>query len=522
MKIKFNLEKNYKIILLLIILFGLSLRLINIGKDLLWVDEAETVINSLQVINDGYPNAYFEGEPIYENGDSIKAPINDPIYRYASSNYLGSKYENNKGWFTYYYLAPWLKIFNWSELSARLPFLLFYILTIILIFLLSEKLWKNKKISLLACFLFAIDFWSIEYGQQARYYSPLIFSSLLTLYFNYLYILNKKNRFLFLTTSALLLTFHIHIIAFLVIAIFLFYYDLIKNKYLKINRLFLYNLLYLLFGTLPWLILVKFWVNFYTHLNGQDVDNNEATIAKLFWLIIVFLIYSNYKILNKLLPQYNTITKKIIPEYLSIFTIIFIIFIPLLIPGESWSSRIFIPLLPIIMMMMANILHEIFGRNNKYFKYQLFQIIILSSLYFILFFAMNNQINAFKTDWIRKTLAYSNNNGFQKNDIIITNWQVLSFILYSEKKVYDIRVIRPDFINNYPHRILAVFWLADERGVMKNASFQEKQNGKYYYLSEKYFKNIERFKNCQKNNIDENVIILDCPPLDNTVPATLK
>ncbi len=517
MKIKVDLEKNYKIILLIITLFGLGLRLININKDLLWADEAETVINSLQVIKDGYPNAYFEGEPIYENGESIKAPIEDPVYKYASSNYIGSKYENNKGWFTYYYLAPWLKIFNWSELSARLPFLIFYILTSILIFLFSQKLWENKKISFLASLLFALDFWSIKYGQQARYYSPLILSSLLALYFNYLYILHQKNKFLFLTTTALLLTFHIHIIAFLILIIFILYYNLIKNRHLKINRIFLVNILYLLSGTLPWLILVKFWTNFYTHLANEEVIKDEATIAKLFWLIIILLIYSSYKLLTKICPEYTKIIKKISPEYLSIFTIIFIIFIPLLIPGESWSSRIFIPLLPIIMMILAYVLYKLLTPPGEYLKYYISYLIFLPGLYLLLFFAMNNQMYAFKTDWIKETLNYSDTNRFQQNDIILTNWQVLSFILYSEKKVYDINVIRPDFINNHPNRILAVFWLADEIGVTTNTTDEEKQIGKDYYISEKYVKNIDRLKSCKKSNINQNTIIFDCPPLEKTI-----
>jgi len=121
-----NKHKNL-LLLILIIAFGIFLRTININRYLTWQDEAETIINSIQVIEDGYPHGYFKGKPMFESISFIK--INDPIYRYASANYYGSKYENNKGWLTYYYLAPFIKTFGVSETSTRLPFLLFYVLT---------------------------------------------------------------------------------------------------------------------------------------------------------------------------------------------------------------------------------------------------------------------------------------------------------------------------------------------------------------------------------------------------------
>lgn len=511
MKINLNIEKNYKIILLGIMVIGLGLRLININKSILWHDEAETVINSLQVITDGYPNAYFKNQPIYENGASIKIPINDPIYKYASSNYFGSKYENNKGWFTYYYLAPWLKIFGFSELSARLPFLLFYILTTILIFLFTQKLWANKKISLLACLLFSIDFWAIEYGYRTRYYAPLIFSALSTLYFNYLYITNKKNKYLFLTTSALLLTFHIHIIIFLTLLLFLFYYDFIKNKYLKINKIFIWNALYLLIGTIPWLILVKFWTNFYTHASNATGGLTEIKLIKLLWLLLIAVTYFYYKILIKLAPKFTEEIKKIITKYLPIFILLTIIFVPILIPGESLESRVFICLLPIMSIIVANVLYNLLIISRPQKKYYAFFLLIILFLYYILFFAMNFNYGNYKTDWIEKTIQYAKDNKFQKDDIILTNLQCLSFAVYSEQITYDISVVREDFINNYPHRILAVIYLG-EFNDKKSENFK-KLNDKNGISLEEYINSIDRIKNCPMFNIQENVVVFDCPSL---------
>ncbi len=513
MKININIEKNYKIILLLIIIVGFGLRLININKHLLWCDEAETVINSTQIITDGYPNAYYNNQLIYENADSVKIPVDDPIYKYASVNYLGSKYENNKGWFTYYFLAPWLKIFGFSELSARLPFLLFYILTALLIFIFSQKIWTNKKISLIACLIFSLDFWSIQYGNQARYYSPLIFSSLLTLYYNYLYITDKKNIYLFLTTSSLLLTFHTHIILFLVLALFLFYYNFIKNKYLKINKVFIWNFIYLLIGTIPWLILVKFWTNFYSHVVHDSSGSAHGNMTKILWLFLISIIYFYSKALSKITPKLNLEFKKIKFEYLSSYVIFAIIFIPLLIPSESLESRVFISLLPIILMLIGNFLYN-FVINIKKRKYYIFCIFILSILYYILFFSLNGTYDAFKVDWIKKTIQYSNDSGLEKKDIILTNWQNLSFTLYSEQTVYHIAVLREDFINNFPNRILAVFQLNREKDTFFDTITFYKPRNNDQLILRKYLNRFDRLKNCPMSYIQENVVIFDCPALD--------
>lgn len=514
MKININVEKNYKIILLLIIIVGFGLRLININKSILWHDEAETVINSLQVITDGYPNAYYKNQLIYENGDAIKIPINDPIYKYASSNYFGSKYENNKGWFTYYYLAPWLKIFGFSELSARLPFLLFYILTVLLIFLFTRKLWINKKISLLACLLFSLDFWSIEYGYRARYYAPLIFSVLLTLYYNFLYVADKKNKYFFLTTSALLLTFHIHIIIFVVLTLFLFYYDFLKNKYLKIDKTFIWNLIYLLLGTIPWLILVKFWTNFYTHVANNSGGSVQTMAGKFLWLALILVIYFYFKILIKIIPKINNEIKKIIPQYLSTFIFFIIILTPVLIPSESFESRIFVCLLPILSIILAYVLYNLFVTDGQVKKYHAFLLLIILSLYYMLFFVLNYNFANFKTDWIVKTIQYAKDNKFEKDDIIITNIQNLTFSLYTNYTTYNIAVVTENFVNSYPNRILAVFYLNETKDqIFDTITFSKQSDNNESYL-EKYTNNIDRLKNCEMYNIQENVIIFDCPSLN--------
>ena len=151
-------NKTEIIILGLIVIVGFGLRLIGIDKYLLWHDEAETVINAQQILDVGYPNGEYKGQPIFENGSYI--PSASEKYEYESTNYFGSKYERNKGWLTYYFLAGFLKIFGFSNYSVRLPFVLLSLLTVILIFFLGQAAF-SVQVGLLAASIHAFNFWVI-------------------------------------------------------------------------------------------------------------------------------------------------------------------------------------------------------------------------------------------------------------------------------------------------------------------------------------------------------------------------
>ncbi|MBT6691637.1 hypothetical protein HOB10_04890 [Candidatus Parcubacteria bacterium] len=496
-------NKKYLLLLGLIIVLGFCLRYINIGKHILWVDEAETVINTIQVIEDGYPHGYFKGQPIHENISYIK--IEDPVYRYASTNYYGSKYENNKGWLTYFYLAPFIKTFGFSELSSRLPFLLFYILTTIVIFFFTNRLLKNKKIALVASLIFAIDILAIYYGKQARYYSIFMFLGVSSMYLNYLYIHSKKNIHLWLLTTSLILTFHTHITLFAFLVLFYFYYDFIRTKKIKFNKAILYNALYLLVLTVPWLILVKFWVNFTTH----DVKDNRE-IIKVLWLLIVFLIPLSVKLTRVMLGYKGKLKiTNTVNDYLATFSIAYIIFVPIIIPAESITSRVFAPLIPIFAIIITQLFYQ---ASKKLWKIHSFFIITTITLYIMLFMANGLGADYGNANYINTILKYTEEKNLGSDDIIVSNWNALSLKLYSDHQVYPVRPLRPDFFNNYPNRILAVF--VYKQIYFPGSGFTREDARELDFWLKAFNEISDRLKTCKQVDLGiADTIVLDCPAL---------
>ena len=68
-----------------------------------------------------------------------------------------------------------------SEFPFRLPYALYGILSLPLIYLLGRRLF-DERVGALACFLLALSAFHIQYSQEARYYAPLVFYCLSALY----------------------------------------------------------------------------------------------------------------------------------------------------------------------------------------------------------------------------------------------------------------------------------------------------------------------------------------------------
>lgn len=116
---------------------GLVLRLINLNQSL-WLDEA---INVMAVKN---------------------YSLFDMVTRYAIADF------HPPGWFIV--LWTWGKVFGYSEVSMRLPSVIFGVLTIYLTYLIGKKL-VSRELGLLSALLLSINPLHIYYSQEARMYA---------------------------------------------------------------------------------------------------------------------------------------------------------------------------------------------------------------------------------------------------------------------------------------------------------------------------------------------------------------
>ena len=146
------LTRNNKVIYLILIL-GLILRLIVINQSL-WLDEA---IGALAARDFSYGGIltnfmHFDNHP--------------PLY--------------------YLTLRFWTDIFGYSEISLRMPSVLFGVATIYFVYLISKKITyqspTTNSISLFSAILLATSQFHIYYSQEARMYSMATFFSTLSIY----------------------------------------------------------------------------------------------------------------------------------------------------------------------------------------------------------------------------------------------------------------------------------------------------------------------------------------------------
>ncbi len=166
----------------------------NLSNHTLWQDEAQTALISKTILERGLPYGT----------DGLN----------SFSQELGTDHGPNHlwkwhPWLPFYFVAASYKLFGINTLSARLPFALVGIATVLLLYQVVADLWKDKKTAMTAAILLALCIPFLLLSRQCRYYSMTSFFSLLGLY-TYFRLLESRrfSRTAFVATGVLL--FHTH------------------------------------------------------------------------------------------------------------------------------------------------------------------------------------------------------------------------------------------------------------------------------------------------------------------------
>lgn len=151
--------------ILFILTLGFLLRLINLNQSL-WLDEAITAkvvqkFGFLDIITKFSPNDF-----------------HPPLY--------------------YLFLKVWTNFFGYSEISLRLPSVIFSLITVVFVYLIAKK-FISKKAALLSAFFLTINPLFVYYSQEARMYSMVTMLVAGAMYF----FLTKRNYgyYLFIVLS---------------------------------------------------------------------------------------------------------------------------------------------------------------------------------------------------------------------------------------------------------------------------------------------------------------------------------
>lgn len=203
----------------------------------LWVDEAESAINALTILDGGFPIDHYMGMPIYENTLVRPWPESEE-YEFKDISYSSKGLAIYHGWLPLYSIAAslnWFGIepdpypermevrhgpdaFEFRTWVPRVPSILFGAVFLAAVFLLGRAV-HGTDAGLAMLFAASVTKVMIYLGRQARYYSLTLALSALC----GLFIWRAANRGLwrdYLTCGIVfILLFHTHILSFFILGL---------------------------------------------------------------------------------------------------------------------------------------------------------------------------------------------------------------------------------------------------------------------------------------------------------------
>lgn len=261
---------------MLVLATGTWLRVTNLEKRLLWIDEAESAINALTILQHGVPVDHYLGMPIYENALIRKWPESDE-YEFKDISYSNLGVSIYHGWLPLYSMAASFALFGISPdepasspsvvhteeemsrrtIAPRLPSIIFSILFLMLLFQLGREL-GGIEVAWTALIAGSFASGCVYFGSQARYYALTLL--LVVACGLMLWRMIKRGRWqeYILGGICLVLLFHTHILACTVMIILI----ILFSPMMRHHRYFLGKTatvaLILGMGTVPWIILTGY------------------------------------------------------------------------------------------------------------------------------------------------------------------------------------------------------------------------------------------------------------------------
>lgn len=151
-----------------VVVIAACLIFVRLDQRLLWVDEAETALLGRHVLVYGVPTAY--------DGKTL---VSQEVGREYDANYVWRW----TPWLEKYLVAASFALLGESTLTARLPFALVGLLSVVAMYPLALALFGDRWVGILAMAFLAVSVPFLLHVRQCRYYSLAIFASIWVLYF---------------------------------------------------------------------------------------------------------------------------------------------------------------------------------------------------------------------------------------------------------------------------------------------------------------------------------------------------
>ncbi|MDA2923803.1 glycosyltransferase family 39 protein [Acidobacteria bacterium AH-259-L09] len=167
----------------------------NLDNIYLWQDEAETALTSRSIGQHLFP-MNFDGRNIIKN-------------TYPEAKLSQNLVEKTHSWLQHYLVFLSFRIFGENTLSARFPFALFGLLSVIFFYYFCRRHLESRAVSFIALVLFVFSVPLILHFRQCRYHAPMVFLAIASMD-AYLNLLKGKKGALpyFVLTNVILFNSH--------------------------------------------------------------------------------------------------------------------------------------------------------------------------------------------------------------------------------------------------------------------------------------------------------------------------
>jgi hypothetical protein len=496
-------KRKWYVLLTLVVLVGFLLRVNLAYKTVLWQDEAESAIDTINLYEEGELRGSYRNLPINYGG--VGKQVDGPFFKYAHSNPDRNVYH---GWLTYV-ISGTMLVFGKNAFLMRIPFSVLFLLSAILLYVLSIRLTKDRPIAMLATLLYSTNSMLIRHEMQLRYYSLTIFIALLLLFVLLMLQDKSRKKANALLTLTLLLAYHTHLGLFAGLLAIVIYFHIQRLNHINSGLLFsLFVLLlqsYLFNQYTYWQI--KYYLPILKHMDLiylklfycilflallliKKFQNNINQIVTKINLdkpsyVLAFLLFNIYQL--KSLPVGITIMSVMIiliyvisnklsmEKYFLIYSFLFLSYIPYEIKSHI---RNILPCIPIIILMSSWLIEEfVIKPTNIQQECKLF---VMGFVLIFVGLAINESIKVREigqTGYLREVIAELENEKYQKGNVFV-EYNHFPLLVYTDvQQLYYIWNINPDYFRKTDEKYFII--LEPERNV-KHCSY--------------YYKNIPELK----------------------------
>jgi hypothetical protein len=348
------------------VLFSAFVLFYNLGDRMLWGDEAETALLSINITKFGVPMATDGENYITLLGKGIDTNSND-IWVW-------------RPWLDEYITAASFILFGKTTTAARLPFVSIAFISVMFLAFMAHRFYRKNEVTLFATLLFVTNVAFILHARQCRYYALVCLAQMILIYgYHRLLIGDSKSGILFFA-PALIVEFYCNYILVLPNILTITIFTLaVYRKHPHLIRNVLIGLVIFSLSVVPWILYAQPW-----HQAGYmgfkqfaanllfcilQINFNIVPIVVLLPAVMYFTRRGQQRAKSQDITEKSTevFLWSLVPAHLLILSV-----------TPSFAFRYLIPLIPVFILLLSIIIVDYV--RPRFLQYLLVAILSLSNI----------------------------------------------------------------------------------------------------------------------------------------------